>query len=111
MPTAARTTPRSSFAATDRLSPGDRRVLNENELAQRWGISPKTLQRWRSEGRGPKYLKLSKRVTYPLDAILVFEEGALLRIPRQGGHRFHGKLDSDSTPSWTPVPGQAGHLK
>ena len=35
----------------------------------------------------------------------------VLRIPRQGGHRFHGKLDSDSTPSWTPVPGQAGHLK
>ena len=34
-----------------------------------------------------------------------------MRIPRQGGHRFHGKLDSDSTPSWTPVPGQAGHLK
>jgi adenine-specific DNA-methyltransferase len=34
-----------------------------------------------------------------------------LRIPRQGGHRFHGKLDSDSTASWTPIPGQAGHLK
>jgi hypothetical protein len=37
--------------------------------------------------------------------------GQRLRIPRQGGHRFHGKLDSDSTASWTPVPGQAGHLK
>ena len=24
-------------------------VLNENELAQRWGISSKTLQRWRCE--------------------------------------------------------------
>ena len=24
---------------------------------------------------------------------------------------FHGKLDTDSTASWTPVPGQAGHLK
>ena len=77
MPTAAHTIPRSSRAAIDSLSPGDRRVLNENELAQRWGISPKTLQRWRSEGRGPKYLKLSKRVSYPLDAILAFEEGAL----------------------------------
>ena len=28
-------------------------VLSENELAQHWGVSPKTLQRWRSEGRGP----------------------------------------------------------
>ena len=52
-------------------------AINENELAQRWGVSPKTLQRWRSEGRGPRYLKLSKRVTYPLDEIFIFEERAL----------------------------------
>ena len=51
--------------------------LNENELAERWGISPKTLQRWRSEGRGPRYLKLSKRVTYPLEEIQTFESNAL----------------------------------
>lgn len=48
-------------------------ALNENELATRWGISPKTLQRWRCEGRGPKYFKLSKRVSYPIDEILAFE--------------------------------------
>ena len=48
-------------------------TLNENELANRWGISPKTLQRWRCEGRGPKYFKLSKRVSYPVDEIMAFE--------------------------------------
>ena len=69
--------PRSSYPAINTMAPGDRRVLNENELAQRWGVSPKTLQRWRSEGRGPRYLKLSKRVSYPLDAILDFEYSAL----------------------------------
>lgn len=68
---------RSSYPAIDTMAPGDRRVLNENELAQRWGVSPKTLQRWRSEGRGPRYLKLSKRVSYPLEAILDFEYSAL----------------------------------
>lgn len=47
--------------------------LSEIELGERWGVSPKTLQRWRSEGRGPKYLKLSKRVTYPMEEILSFE--------------------------------------
>lgn len=52
-------------------------AINENELATRWGVSPKTLQRWRSEGRGPRYLKLSKRVSYPLDEIFLFEERAL----------------------------------
>ena len=51
--------------------------INENELAQRWGVSPKTLQRWRSEGRGPRYLKLSKRVGYPVESVIEFERGAL----------------------------------
>ncbi len=77
MPPTATTLTRSTQEAINSLSPGDRRVLNENELAQRWGISPKTLQRWRSESRGPKYLKLSKRVSYPVDAILDFEKNAL----------------------------------
>jgi len=77
MPTTASTITRSPVDAINGLSPGDRRVLNENELAQRWGVSPKTLQRWRSEGRGPRYLKLSKRVSYPLESVIEFERGAL----------------------------------
>ena len=68
----ARTTPPIS-----ELAPGDRRVLNESEVANRWGVSPKTLQRWRSEGRGPKYLKLSKRVGYPLESVIDFERRVL----------------------------------
>lgn len=59
------------------FAPQERQVLSEIELAHRWGMSPKTLQRWRSEGRGPKYLKLSKRVTYPLDSISEFERSSL----------------------------------
>lgn len=51
--------------------------FNEADLAERWGVSPKTLQRWRTEGRGPKYLKLSKRVIYPLEQIQAFEARAL----------------------------------
>lgn len=77
MPTTASTITRSPVDAINSLCPGDRRVLNENELAQRWGLSPKTLQRWRSEGRGPRYLKLSKRVSYPLESVIEFERGAL----------------------------------
>jgi predicted DNA-binding transcriptional regulator AlpA len=77
MPTTASTITRSQHQAINSLSAGDRRVLNENELAQRWGLSPKTLQRWRSEGRGPRYLKLSKRVSYPLDSVFEFERSAL----------------------------------
>ena len=68
---------RPNQEVTSSLSPGDRRVLNENELAQRWGLSPKTLQRWRTEGRGPRYLKLSKRVGYPIDSVIDFERWSL----------------------------------
>lgn len=64
-------------SAAQVMAPHERRVLTETELANRWGISPKTLQRWRTEGRGPHYMKLSKRVTYPLDEITEYERHAL----------------------------------
>ena len=67
----------ANLAVTASPPPNQRRVLSETELAQRWGVSPKTLQRWRTEGRGPQYLKLSKRVTYPLDVIAQYEQDAL----------------------------------
>lgn len=55
----------------------ERVTLTEVELAKRWGISAKTLQRWRSESRGPNYMKLSKRVLYPVDEIFAFETDAM----------------------------------
>lgn len=48
--------------------------FNETQLAQRWGMSPRTLQRWRIEGRGPRYLKLCKKVAYPIEDVLDFED-------------------------------------
>lgn len=45
----------------------ERRFLSEVELANRWGMSPKTLTRWRGMGRGPVFNKFSKKVAYPLD--------------------------------------------
>ena len=60
--------------------------LNEIELAKRWGVSPKTLQRWRTENRGPAYLKLSKRVTYPIEDIIAFE--ASQKRVRENSHEF-----------------------
>jgi len=48
-------------------------AFTETELALRWNISIKTLQRWRSEERGPPYIKLSKAVRYPVDEIIAYE--------------------------------------
>ena len=51
-----------------------RRHLNQEQLARRWSLSPRTLERWRSTGQGPSYLRLGGRVVYPLEAIQAFEE-------------------------------------
>lgn len=69
--------PSATLAMSATTTLHERRVLSETELSQRWGVSPKTLQRWRTEGRGPHYLKLSKRVTYPLDVVTEYERSAL----------------------------------
>ena len=49
-------------------------ALNEHELAARWGISVKTLRRWRQQQLGPVFCKLGSRVTYLLSEIEAFEK-------------------------------------
>lgn len=48
-------------------------ALDENELATRWGLSVKTLRRWRQERLGPVFCKLGARVTYLIAEIEAFE--------------------------------------
>lgn len=38
--------------------------LRPIDVARRWGVSLKTLERWRCEGTGPYYLKLGGQVRY-----------------------------------------------
>ncbi|WP_257276360.1 AlpA family transcriptional regulator [Endozoicomonas sp. SESOKO4] len=40
--------------------------LSQKELADRWRISPYTLEKWRMRGLGPCYIKLGNRVVYRL---------------------------------------------
>ena len=47
--------------------------LNQVELARRWNISPRTLERWRWIGEGIAYLKIGGRVVYRLDDIERYE--------------------------------------
>ena len=53
--------------------------LNQKELARRWGISHRTLERWRYTGLGPAFLKLGGRVLYRLPDIEAFEQSQLQR--------------------------------
>jgi len=51
--------------------------LNQKQLAARWSISEATLEHWRSEGIGPKFLKLGGRVLYRQADIEAYEESCL----------------------------------
>ena len=48
-------------------------AIDENELAVRWGLSVKTLRRWRQESLGPVFCKLGARVTYLIYEVEAFE--------------------------------------
>jgi hypothetical protein len=49
------------------------RHLNQVDLARRWNLSPRTLERWRWLKQGPGYLKIGGRVVYRLEDIEGFE--------------------------------------
>jgi len=71
------------------LTSDARQYLTESELANRWHLSPKTLQRWRSvSGRGPRFSKLSRTFLYPLDGqngVLDWEQRTSSRsLPEHG---------------------------
>lgn len=47
--------------------------LNQEQLARRWSMSFRTLERWRWLGVGPKYLKIGGHVVYRLVDIEEYE--------------------------------------
>ncbi len=47
--------------------------LDQDELANRWRISPRTLERWRWLQQGPAYIKIGGRVVYRLDDVETYE--------------------------------------
>ena len=62
--------------------------LNQQQLAARWCVSEATLERWRCEGLGPRFLKLCGRVLYRQVDIDVYEESCLATSSlTQGGFR------------------------
>lgn len=51
--------------------------LNQRQLAERWGVSEASLERWRSEGIGPVFLKLQGRVLYRQEDVESYEADSL----------------------------------
>ena len=47
--------------------------LTQLEVARRWRLSPRTLERWRWLKQGPRYIKAGGRVIYRLEDIEAYE--------------------------------------
>lgn len=49
-------------------------AFTEEQVAKRWSLSRKTLQAWRLNGGGPKFVKMGKSVRYFSADLAMFEE-------------------------------------
>jgi hypothetical protein len=65
------------------------RHLNQLDLARRWRISIRTLERWRWLRQGPPYLKLGGAVVYRLQDVEAFE--AEQRLEPAASRRSHAR--------------------
>jgi len=74
-------------------------VLDEHDLSARWGVNVKTLKRWRNEGRGPRYIKIGRSVTYLPKDIEHFETHALYGRSRGAGAVEAAPQDMSTQPS------------
>lgn len=51
------------------------KLLTPNGVAKRWDgkVSVRTLARWRERNEGPPYIRLGKKILYPEDKLIVYE--------------------------------------
>lgn len=55
----------------------DPAFLTQAELAERWRMSVRTLDRWRDLAKGPPWLTLNGRIRYRLEDVEAFERSRL----------------------------------
>jgi DNA-binding transcriptional MerR regulator len=48
-------------------------ILTTKQLAERWGITERTLRLWRAARYGPKWMKMGKAVRYRLEDVQRWE--------------------------------------
>jgi hypothetical protein len=55
------------------MQPGNGIFLTQTELAKRFRISPRTLERWRWLKTGPQYHKLGGKIVYAIADVEAYE--------------------------------------
>lgn len=72
------------------------------QLAERWGVSPQTLERWRVIGTGPKFIRLPGKVIYRLCDIEVYENECLVSSTAEfrKAKKWEGSDESSLPPTY-----------
>ena len=60
-------------------------LLNTDQAAQRLGLSPRTLERYRVTGEGPEFLKIGRAVRYAASALERWLKGCTRRSTSDDG--------------------------
>jgi len=59
----------------------EQNFLTTKLLARRWKITPRTLERWRADGDGPRFLRIGRHIRYSQSDILAFETNEGVAAP------------------------------
>ena len=77
MPTKPSSGSGAAPAVETAASASDTPYLNQKQLARRWNVSHRTIERWRAEGRGPAWVKFGGRILYRIDDVVRYEQEKL----------------------------------
>lgn len=60
-------------------------ALSESDLAKRWGITTRTLRKWRADGSGPKWIVIGRNtIRYRMIDVLNYEEANIQQQHTEG---------------------------
>ena len=57
-------------------------LLNQIDLARRWRISPRTLERWRWLRKGPPFMRIGGAIRYRIEDVETFEAAQRREMPQ-----------------------------
>ena len=55
-------------------------TIEVDELAERWGVSKKTIDNRRYRGQGPNYFKIGGKIKYDLDDVKRMEQDSYISV-------------------------------
>lgn len=67
------------------------RLLNTKQISELFGVSVVTLEQWRLQGKGPKFIKVGRCVRYRMADILAFQEDAIRHSTSDPGPAAKGR--------------------